>query len=62
MYNVQDQVEAPVNVGVFLRNSARAYDYSGDFDALQKRLPTLQRMIDYVMARRTYTKSRFWRG
>ena len=59
MYNVQDQVEAPVNVGVFLRNSARAYDYSGDFDALQKRLPTLQRMIDYVMARRTYTKSRF---
>jgi hypothetical protein len=59
MYNVQDQVEAPVNVGVFLRNSARAYDYSGDFDALQKRLPVLQRMIDYVMARRTYTKSRF---
>jgi hypothetical protein len=59
MYNVQDQVEAPVNVGVFLRNSARAYDYSRDFDALQRRLPVLQGMIQYVMARRAYTKSRF---
>ncbi len=39
LYNTQDQVEAPLNVGVFLENSARAYDYRGDFDALQKRLP-----------------------
>ena len=59
MYNVQDQVEAPVNVGVFLRNSARAYDYSGDVDALKLRLPVLQRIIDYTMARRTYTKNEF---
>jgi hypothetical protein len=59
MYNVQDQVEAPVNVGVFLQNSARAYDYCGDFEALQRRLPVLQRMIDYVLARRAYTKAAF---
>ena len=59
MYNVQDQVEAPVNVGVFLQNSARAYNYSGDLEALKQRLPVLQRMIDYVMARRAYSKSTF---
>jgi hypothetical protein len=58
-YNVQDQVEAPVNVGVFLQNSARAYDYCGDFEALRRRLPVLQRMIDYVLARRAYTKAIF---
>jgi hypothetical protein len=57
MYNVQDQVEAPVNVGVFLQNSARAYDYSGDAEALKQRVPILQRMIDYVMARREYSKT-----
>lgn len=58
-YNTQDQVEAPLNVGVFLRNSARAYDYTSDVDALRKRMPVLQRMVDYVMARRAYTKAEF---
>jgi hypothetical protein len=58
-YNTQVQVEAPLNVGVFLRNSARAYDYTSDVDALRHRLPVLQRMLDYVMARRAYTKSEF---
>jgi hypothetical protein len=58
-YNTQDQVEAPVNVGVFLRNSARAYDYMGDIDALRHRIPVLQRMLEYVMARRAFTKSEF---
>jgi len=58
-YNTQDQVEAPLNVGVFLRNSARAYDYTGDIDALRNRLPVLHRMLDYVMARRAWTKSEF---
>lgn len=59
VYNTQDQVEAPVNVGVFLQNSARAYDYSGDLEALKRRLPVLQRMIDYVMARRAFAKEAF---
>jgi hypothetical protein len=58
-YNTQDQVEAPLNVGVFLRNSARAYDYAGDVDALRRRLPVLQRMLDYVMSRRAFTKASF---
>ena len=58
-YNTQDQVEAPLNVGVFLWNSARAFDYTGDIDALRKRLPVLHKMIDYVMARRAYTKGEF---
>jgi hypothetical protein len=58
-YNTQDQVEAPLNVGVFLRNSARAYDYAGDVDALRRRLPVLQRMIDNVMSRRAFTKASF---
>ena len=33
LYNTQDQVEAPLNCGVFLENSARAYDYTGDIAA-----------------------------
>jgi hypothetical protein len=51
LYNTQDQVEAPLNAGVFLENSARAYDYTGDMDALQKRLPVLRRMIGFVLKR-----------
>ena len=50
-YNSQDQVEAPLNVGVFLANSARAYDYAGDLEALGRRLPVLRRMLRYVLDR-----------
>lgn len=59
LYNTQDQVEAPLNVGVFLWNSARSYDYTHDFGALQKRLPTLRRMLDYVLKRYEYSKTNF---
>jgi hypothetical protein len=59
LYNTQDQVEAPLNAGVFLENSARAYDYTGDISALRKRLPTLRRMIDFVLKRYEYSKRVF---
>jgi hypothetical protein len=58
-YNTQDQVEAPLNAGVFLENSARAYNYTGDFAALERRLPVLRRMIEFVTARYRYSKSTF---
>ena len=62
LYNTQDQVEAPLNVGVFLENSARAYDYAGDLRVLERRLPVLRRMIQFVVERyryglRTYPQS-----
>lgn len=59
LYNTQDQVEAPLNTGVFLWNSARAYDYTGDIAALQNRLPVLRRMIDYVLKRYEYSLRSF---
>jgi hypothetical protein len=59
VYNTQEQVEAPLNTGVFLQNSARAYDYAGDVDALRRRLPVLRRMIAFVRERRDYTKRVF---
>ncbi|MGA2075277.1 MAG: hypothetical protein ABSH52_17440 [Terriglobia bacterium] len=59
LYNTQDQVEAPLNVGVFLEDSARTYDYNHDIAALRKRLPPLRRMIDHVLWRYRYTKSTF---
>jgi hypothetical protein len=59
LYNTQDQVEAPLNAGVFLENSARAYDYTGDLDALRKRLPVLRRMMDFVLKRYEYGKQAF---
>ena len=59
LYNTQDQVEAPLNAGVFLENSARAYDCAGDIDALQKRLPVPRRMIGYVLKRYEYSKETF---
>ncbi len=58
-YNTQDQVEAPVNVGVFLENSARAYDYTRDAEALRRRLPVLRKMIEYVRRRYRYSKETF---
>jgi hypothetical protein len=59
VYNTQDQVEAPLNVGIFLMNSARSYDYGRDADALRKRLPVLERMIGYVLERYEYSKRTF---
>jgi hypothetical protein len=59
LYNTQDQVEAPLNVGVFLWNSARAYDYMHDIDSLKKRLPVLRRMIEFALRRYEYSKTQF---
>ena len=59
VYNTQDQVEAPLNVGIFLMNSARSYDYTRDPGALGKRLPVLERMIGYVLERYEYSKRTF---
>ncbi|MBZ5563782.1 MAG: hypothetical protein LAP13_15335 [Acidobacteriia bacterium] len=59
LYNTQDQLEAPLNCGVFLENSARAYDYTRDIEALRKRLPVLRRMIGYVVERYRYTQRTF---
>jgi len=58
-YNTEDQVEAPLNAGVFLENSARAYDYTGDFASLERRLPVLRRMIAFVTDRYRYSKATF---
>ncbi|MFZ0663566.1 MAG: hypothetical protein WAM66_12795 [Acidobacteriaceae bacterium] len=59
LYNTQDQVEAPLNVGLFLWNSARAYDYTRDVESFERHLPILTRMLDYVLARYAYSKQRF---
>jgi hypothetical protein len=59
VYNTQDQVEAPLNVGVFLENSARAYDFTRDREALERRLPVLERMIDFVVRRYRWSKEKF---
>ncbi len=59
LYNKQDQVEAPLNAGVFLENSARAWDYARDLDALRRRMPALRRMAEYVRGRIAYSKSHF---
>lgn len=62
LYNTQDQVEAPLNTGIFLMNSARSYDYTRDVGALRKRLPVLERMIGYVLERYDYSKRTFAPG
>lgn len=59
LYNTQDQVEAPLNVGICLMNSARSYDYTHDAAALGKRLPVLERMIGFVLERYDYSKRTF---
>jgi hypothetical protein len=59
VYNTQDQVEATLDTGVFLENSARGYDYTHDFEALQRRLPVLRRMIGFVLDRYRYSKQHF---
>lgn len=59
LYNVQDQVEAPLNVGLFLTNSARGYFYRRDLKVFLERLPILRRMADYVLRRYEYSKQRY---
>ncbi len=59
LYNTQDQVEAPLNAGVFLSNAARGYAYTGDLDALAAKLPVLRRMMGFVLERYEYSKRRW---
>ena len=59
LYNTQDQVEAPLNAGVFLENSARAFDYTHNVEALRLRLPVLRRMIEFVLRRYRYSKENY---
>lgn len=59
LYNVQDQVEAPLNVGLFLRNSARGYLYGRDLAGFKARMPALDRMLGYVLARWQYARTNF---
>jgi hypothetical protein len=59
LYNTQDQVEAPLNAGIVLANSARSYDYTGDVAAFAARLPILERMLGYVLRRYEYSKQQF---
>ncbi len=59
LYNTQDQVEAPLNVGLFFRNSARGFFYTRDLAAFQARMPVLRRMLDYVLERYTYAHTHF---
>jgi hypothetical protein len=59
LYNTQDQVEAPLNVGIFLSNAARDYWYTREADGLLQQQPTLERMLAYVLARYEYSKRRF---
>jgi hypothetical protein len=58
-YNTQDQVEAPLNVGIFLMNAARGYFYTNDLEGFQHQQPILERMLEYVLKRYEYSKSRF---
>ncbi len=62
VYNTQDQAEGPLNVGLFLANSARGYFYRRDLEVFRKRLPVLRRMADYVLRRYEYSKQRFAPG
>lgn len=59
LYNTQDQVEAPLNVGIFLMNSSRAYSYTGDLHSFEKRLPILERMLGYVLHRYEFGKEHY---
>jgi hypothetical protein len=62
VYNTQDQVEAPLDVGLFLGNSARSYFYTRNLESFDKRLPILDRMIAYVLKRYEYSKITFGPG
>ena len=39
LYNTQDQVEAPLNIGIFLANSARSFDYTRNLATLKSDCP-----------------------
>ncbi len=59
LYNTQDQAEGPLNVGLFLANSARGFFYRRDLEVFRKRLPILRRMADYVLERYYFAKQHF---
>lgn len=58
-YNTQDQVEAPLNVGLFQMNAARDLRYTGDVAAFLKQSAVLERMTGYVLERYNYSKLHF---
>lgn len=58
-YNTQEQVEAPLNIGIVLMNSARGYFYTRDLISFEKRLPVLDRMIAFVLRRYEQSKLTF---
>jgi hypothetical protein len=58
-YNTQDQVEAPLNVGIFLMNAARDYWYTHDITGFERQRPILEKMLSYVLKRYEYGKTRF---
>ncbi len=62
LYNVQDQAEAPLNIGFFLSNSARGYLFRRDLEVFKKRLPVLRRMAENALRRYEYTKQRYAAG
>jgi hypothetical protein len=62
LYNTQDQVEAPLNIGVFLAISARSYFYRRNLAVFEDRLPILDRMIRFALNRYEYSKSHFPHG
>jgi hypothetical protein len=59
LYNTQDQVEAPLCIGMVLSNSARSYLYDRNLEALQKRMPVLRRMVEFVLQRYEYAKKAY---
>ncbi len=59
LYNIQDQVEAPLTVGFVLRNSARGYLYRRDLDSFKSQMPVLGRMLSYVVERYELSKRSF---
>ena len=51
MYNTQDQVEAPLNVGIFLVNAAaRDYWYTRDERSCWKQQPVLRSACGLCLA------------
>ena len=62
LYNVQDQAEAPLNVGLFLANSARGYFYRRDLAVFVARLPILRKMAECVLRRYEYSKRKYVPG
>ena len=59
LYNIQDQVEAPLTVGFVLRNAARGYLYRRDLESFKAQMPVLSRMLAYVAERYELSKRSF---